>query len=239
MPGIDANTSLGGIVTENSARAAVLERYGLDYCCGGSRSLADACAGAGLAVEEVLVALLEAGEARGSCDAEVAGATPAALTHHILERHHAFLYDQLPRLDELAAKVAEVHGENHPELRQVRAVSGRLAHELMVHMAKEEQILFPAIRGLEDPDEMPVHGCGTLASPIRVMLMEHDDAGAALSELHRLTDGYRVPPDACPSYTMMLQGLAALETDVHLHIHEENNILFPAALAQDSEFTQG
>lgn len=84
-----------------------------------------------------------------------------------------------------------------------------------------------------------MHGCGTLASPIRVMLMEHDDAGAALGELHRLTDGYRVPADACPSYTMMLQGLAALEADVHLHIHEENNVLFPAALAQDSEFTQG
>jgi regulator of cell morphogenesis and NO signaling len=130
----------------------------------------------------------------------------------------------------MVAKVVEAHGENHPELATVKEVFGSLKAELEPHMFKEEQVLFPAIRQLEQSADDPSFPFGTVANPIRMMEQEHDDAGYALSRLHTLTRDYKVPEGACNTYRAMLAGLRHLERDMHRHVHKENSILFPRAI---------
>ncbi len=225
---IDATRSLGELVNEAPDRARVLERLGLDYCCGGARSLADACAAAGLHLDEVLPAL----EVDGA-DAvdDWTALDPAALVDHLEAVHHRYLWDELPRLCALADKVADVHGARHPELNTVRGLVADLRADLEPHLVKEERVLFPMVRGLASADGPVEQHCGSVRNPISVMLAEHDRAGALLAALRTATGGHRVPPDGCASYEALYQGLAALEADTHLHIHKENNLLFPAVEA--------
>jgi regulator of cell morphogenesis and NO signaling len=140
----------------------------------------------------------------------------------------------LPRLAEIVAKVAAVHGEAHPALLQVQQTFEELRAELEPHMFKEERILFPAIRQLETAAAPPVFPFGTVANPIRVMESEHDHAGGALDRMRVLTDEYLTPSDACNTYRAMLDGLRELEQDMHTHVHKENNILFPRAAEVES-----
>jgi regulator of cell morphogenesis and NO signaling len=155
------------------------------------------------------------------------------LIDHIVTIHHAYLHRELPRLAELAGRVIDAHGNRHPELREVDDVFESLGDELRFHMLKEEKILFPMIARLEVAMKVPELYCGSVGNPIAVMQHEHDDAGAALARLRVLTDGYTAPPDACPTYRALLDGLSGLEAELHVHIHEENNILFPRARAAD------
>ena len=235
MTDIDPTTPLGVIVTEHPALAGDLERLGLDYCCGGRRSLGDACAEQGLDVNSV-VDDLSAG-ARHAPPEDWASMGPAQLVDHIEATHHAHLHAELPRIEALAAKVDSVHGDRHPELAFIRATFDELALELEPHLAREEQILFPMIRELAGaPDDLPAPSfhCGSLSNPIRVMLVDHDRAGELLDQLRGLTSGYVTPDDACASYTALYEALAALEADTHLHVHKENNVLFPAVLELDT-----
>ena len=149
-----------------------------------------------------------------------------SLCEHIVSVHHAYLRSELPRLFGLIDKVARAHGAEQPELARLQAVFADLAVELEGHMQKEEIILFPAIRDAEATGaQLP------LAAPISVMEHEHDDAARALEQLRELSDGYQAPAGACNTYRAMLDGLAALKSDLHRHIHEENNVLFPRSLA--------
>ena len=228
---IDPATPLGVIVTDHPALASRLERLGLDYCCGGRRRLGDACAERGLDVAAV-VDDLSAGAALAPPEAW-ASMGPAELVDHIEATHHVFLHAELPRIEALVEKVESVHGERHPELAFVRATFDELALELEPHLAREEQILFPMVRELAaaaDDGPSPVFGCGSLANPIRVMLVDHDRAGELLAQLRGLTLGYVAPQDGCASYRVLYAALAALEADTHLHVHKENNVLFPAVL---------
>ena len=221
---VTATRSLGELVAEAPARAVVLDRLGLDYCCHGQRSLADACADAGLAVDVVTAELDTAGPQPADHPTE-----PTALADHIEATHHAYLHAELPALDALATKVAGVHGERHPELTEVHRLVVALRADLEPHLLKEERVLFPAIRALVDgAREFPF---GTVQNPIRMMSMEHDRAGELLASLRDVTGGYRVPDDGCASYRSLYERLAALEADTHRHIHLENNVLFPAAVA--------
>jgi regulator of cell morphogenesis and NO signaling len=151
------------------------------------------------------------------------------LADHIEQTHHAYLREELPRLTGLVGKIREVHGERHPKLVEVQRVFLGLRDELMMHMMKEEQVLFPMIRQMEASDNEPSFDCGSVDNPIRVMEHEHDNAGNALARLNELTGGYLPPADACNTYRATLSGLQELELDLHLHIHKENNILFPRA----------
>jgi regulator of cell morphogenesis and NO signaling len=224
---IDIATTLGDLVTEHPGLAGELDRRGLDYCCGGHRSLDEAARTAGLDPAALAGELAAATAAGGDGEPDWARLGAAELVGHIVATHHRYLWDELPRLSELAGKIAQVHGAHHPELGEVRALVDELRTDLEQHMAKEEQVLFPRIRELATTGTMTAFHCGSLASPISVMLVEHDRAGALLARLRAVTGGYRAPSDGCASYRACYDGLAALEADTHLHVHKENNVLFP------------
>ena len=216
---------LGDLVTANSAAARVLERHGLDYCCHGGRTLGDACASAGI---DPAVVTAELSALDDSEDTTWTSLDPPALAEHIVATHHRYLWEELPLLDALAAKVATVHGQRHPELAEVRRLVTELRADLEPHLLKEERVLFPAIAALAaGQTEFPF---GSVAQPIHMMVIEHDRAGELLARLRAATDGYQVPADGCASYRSLYERLAALELDTHVHIHKENHVLFPAAL---------
>jgi regulator of cell morphogenesis and NO signaling len=227
---------VGQLVAEDSRRARLFERLGIDYCCGGRAPLDRACREKGLDVAAVL-RQLAAGETGPRDDVhgpfDAATATMGELIDHIVTIHHAYLYRELPRLAALAGQVVGPHGSRHPELRELRDIFNSLKGDLKAHLLKEEEILFPIIARLEAAIERPEFHRGSVMNPILVMEHEHDGAGAALARLRALTDGYTPPADACPTYRGLLDGLAGLEADLHVHIHEENNILFPRARAAE------
>lgn len=162
-----------------------------------------------------------------------------ALIDHIEQVHHTYLRAELPRLRFLTSKVRTAHGGRHPELVEVERVFSALEAELASHMQKEEQVLFPMIRQLETSAVLPQFHCGSIGNPVFAMEREHDDAARGLATLRSLTDGYAPPEDACNSYRAMLDGLRELESDLHQHIHKENNVLFPRALGREGELPPG
>jgi regulator of cell morphogenesis and NO signaling len=228
---IDPSVPLGTIVTEHPILARHLERLGLDYCCGGRRTLGDACAERGL--DAVAVGRDLGAEAEGAAPADWASMAPTELVDHIEATHHAYLHYELPRVEALLEKVERAHGERHPELAFVRATFDELAAELDPHLAREEQVLFPLIRRIDaDPDV--ASSLPPLAAPIRVMLVDHDRAGELLDQLRGLTSGYVTPADGCASFRALYAALAEIEADTHLHVHKENNVLFPAVLGEQA-----
>jgi regulator of cell morphogenesis and NO signaling len=159
--------------------------------------------------------------------------TLTQLADHIEATHHSYLRSALPRISQLAAKVAQAHGSRHPEVIEVQAVFDALREELEAHLQKEEAILFPMCRELDTASTLPQFHCGTVRNPVHVMESEHDNAGRALSELRRLTGDYTLPEDGCNTYRALLDALTEMEGDLHQHIHKENNILFPRAVAME------
>lgn len=226
-------TKLADLVTARPSSAAVLGYFGIDYCCGGQRTLEEATQADGLNADAILAALsaLEAVPEAPADQEDWATMAPAELVDHLESVHHAYLHAELPRLDALAEKVATVHGERHPELVAVRADVRALVEDLDPHLAKEERVLFPLIRELAaavDAGETPP---APLTAPIQVMRTEHDHTGELLSKLRADALDFALPGDACGSYQALYQGLAQLEADTHLHVHKENNVLFPAVEA--------
>lgn len=227
-------STLGAIVAAHPLLSRVFERLGLDYCCGGKRTLAQACAAKGIDAATVAVMLEAAAALPAAIPAvDAAGMSLVALADHIEATHHAYLRDELPALVEKADRVAQKHGERDPRLAEVAATMRALAYEMFSHMLKEEQILFPLVRALERDGEVGGH-CGTIANPIRQMESEHDGAGAAVARMRYLTDAFTADADACNTHRVLLAGLARLELDLHEHVHKENNILFPRALVLEA-----
>jgi regulator of cell morphogenesis and NO signaling len=212
----------------------VLDSLGIDYCCGGSRSLSEACAAAGVPLVTAIGLLDQADtEPTTAEETDWSAAYLAALVDHIVEKHHTFLRKELPRLDSLIQRVTAAHGQRHPELLELSHVFAAMASELVSHMLKEEHVLFPAIKRLEarslhDPAAPSGPFLG-LEQPIKVMEDEHRSAGDALRRIRWLTGDFQPPADACNTYLALMAGLQALEADLHQHIHKENNILFPRA----------
>ena len=230
---ITEDTTLGAIVNVDPSLARQLERRGLDYCCGGTRTIAAACAEHGIDAATVVAELDAARTARPAPDWASMGLVE--LVDHIEATHHRYLWDELPRLNTLMDKVVAVHGARHPELTGVAACLDAIRGDLEPHLATEERVLFPMIRTLATVDEAPVFHCGTLQNPISVMLREHDAVGSLLADLRRVTDGYSSPSDGCVSYRLLYEGLAELEADTHLHVHKENNVLFPMVLRRQAD----
>jgi regulator of cell morphogenesis and NO signaling len=220
------------LVVERPSRARVFEKLGIDYCCGGKKPLASAIAERGLDAE-VVVAELEKEQASADGvpgERNWATASLTDLCDHIERTHHAYLKEELPRLEFLTSKVATRHGTNRPALLEVYDVFAHLKAEMDSHMMKEEQILFPLCRRLDVAEALPASHCGSVANPIAVMVQEHDGAGAALARIRELTENYTLPGDACNTYRALFDSLQQLERDLHLHVHKENNILFPKAV---------
>ena len=231
---ITIDSTLASIVNEHPDLARELERRSLDYCCGGKRTLSDACEEVGI---DPVSTAEELTSATDRPRADWADLEPTALVDHLEATHHAYLHDELPRLSLLADKVHRVHGARHPELGDLLAVYAALRADLEPHLVKEERVLFPMIRELDAAGggPTPVFHCGSLANPISVMLVEHDRAGELLAELRRLSGDYTAPPDACASYRALYEGLRDLEADTHLHVHKENNLLFPAVVELEAD----
>jgi len=228
MPTLDTNATLADLVTARPGLAPQFDRLGLDYCCRGQRRLVDAVDAAGLDLDQVLDSLDSVSAEPNDEDWSAMG--PAELVDHLEATHHAYLHDALGRLGALVDKVTAVHGERHPELVEVQSLFGELRADLEPHLLREERVLFPMVRELGAATTAPSFQCGSLANPIRVMLAEHDTAGDLLARLRSATGDYAVPDDGCASYQALYAGLAELEADTHLHVHKENNLLFPAVL---------
>jgi regulator of cell morphogenesis and NO signaling len=236
---IHTRKTIKEIVVEMPASVGVFERMGIDYCCGGDKRLGDACQAAGRPVEEVLRSL----EAAETATQAEPGATDwsreslASLMNHIVEKHHTFCRQELSRVEPLLAKVSEVHGAKHPELHRLKSLFSGMSKELLMHLVKEEQALFPYIARMEDAvtrkTPFPRPPFGTVQNPVRMMVLEHDNAGAVLHEMRKLSGDYQVPADGCGSYRALYDELKTFESDMHQHVHLENNILFPRAVAME------
>ncbi len=232
---VETSKTVRELVLANPAAARTLEQFGIDYCCGGNKSLAEACANVSVPVERVVGALQKPQSIPDTRDWQIAPL--ADLTRYIVEKHHAFTREELKRIKSLLAKVVSVHGTNHPELTRVQSVFRELDQELTMHMMKEEEILFPYIEEMEAAvnakRSLPSCMFGTVQNPVRMMMMEHDSAGDALREMRESTNSYVVPADGCVSYQELYRALPAFEADLHEHIHLENNILFPRSIQME------
>jgi regulator of cell morphogenesis and NO signaling len=219
----------------------IFERFGIDYCCGGGRTLLDACMTADLQFDDV-VHSLEQESARTTNQSHNWQEEPlTALAAYIIDQHHFFTKEELQRLEKLIEKVSAKHGDKHPELFEVQKLFEQLKRDLTPHMLKEEQVLFPYIARMEEAigerRAVPPPFFGTVRNPVRMMTMEHDTAGETLKQLRTVTTDFTPPPDACVSYQTLYQALAAFEADLHEHIHLENNILFPRAVKMEETFS--
>lgn len=222
---LSLNTSVAQLVTDRPARARIFERLGIDYCCGGDHSLAEACREKDLDPTTVAEMLDAATDASAPSDTkDWTEASLGALIDHIESTHHEYLRRELPRLKRLLTRVTQAHGERHSWLRPTLETFLALKDDLEAHMVSEEERVFPSIRALEE------NGTSSLDRPgVEQMIEEHDEAGAALEQLRELTSDYTPPDDACPKFRAAMDGLEDLETNMHQHVHKENNILFPHA----------
>ena len=234
MSQVSVESPVGDLVRQRPAFSRVLEQNRIDYCCGGKATLADACARRGIDPKPLLALFEEAGRSP-QAGSPIDQMGLAELVDHIVSTHHAFLREELPRIDALTLKVASVHGQAHPWLHEVRACFLECREELEAHMIKEEHVLFPMIREL---DAYTACACGaprSIAGPIEMMEAEHASAGDAMERMHALTNGYTPPEGACNTFRAMLDALASFERDMHEHVHKENNVLFPRALQRECE----
>ncbi len=234
---IDLETSVGDLAGSLPALIPVLESLGIDYCCGGQRSLVEACRSANRDPQTVLAALVRAEQPSSASSVAATDwrqASLNALIDHIVARHHEYLRQSLPRIGDLMQTVLKAHGANHPDLAGVSEQFQALRAELENHLLKEEGILFPMIQSMEVTRSLDDVHCGSVANPITVMEHEHDNAGNALRNLRAWTNEYQPPADACPTYRALLTDLANLEQDLHEHIHMENNLLHPRAVALEA-----
>jgi|TARA_B100000959_G_scaffold89369_1_gene94916 regulator of cell morphogenesis and NO signaling len=225
MPKLSIESTVAEIVLESPGLSEPLEELGIDYCCEGRKTLGVACAEKGLNPKRIISKLeSETGSTESAVDCSAM--TLSELVEHIEQVHHPFLRSELPRLEGLVQKVSEVHGESHPQFRELVLVFETLKAELLQHMQKEEQVLFPFVRELDNARTLPSFHCGSVANPIGVMEYEHDNAGRALAHMAELTGNYQPADDLCATHYALMVGLRHFQADLHLHIHKENNILF-------------
>jgi regulator of cell morphogenesis and NO signaling len=231
-------STLRSIALDQPATIRVFERFHLDYCCGGDRPLALACAQKGIDPGEVLAALSDATRAPEPAK-DFKEATVSELISHIVRTHHAYVRRELPRLLPLAGRVAAKHGPGHPEVIEIEAGLRQLANDLIFHLDKEEKILFPYIEALDQSRTQgasaPKACFATVESPIQSMLQEHEAAGALLDKMRTASRNFAPPEGACPTYVGLYDGLDAFEKDLHRHVHLENNLLFPRAITLEQE----
>ena len=231
------------IAINNPATVRIFESLGIDYCCGGKRPLQEACDRANVGVERVLKLLAEIKPEPTSPEEKIwAGASFLELTQHIVARHHNYVRQEAPRLEMLLEKVVTKHGDAHRELHSIRELFDAMSQELFAHMLKEEQVLFPYLQQMEaaarNRTPLPLACFESIGIPIARMLADHDDAGELAATIRALSSNYQVPDEACPSYRGLYHGLQEFERDLHLHVHLENNILFPRALEMERTLQQ-
>jgi len=222
---VTPTSTLAELVIDVPARAAVFDHAGIDYCCEGARTLERACAEADVDLTDLTARLAQI---ETTVEPPPSGIT--ALVGHLLDTHHRYLHDALPRLDDLATNVLRVHGDRHPDLVALHQAVFELHADLEPHLMKEELILFPAcleIDAASGPVDLPF---GSVSNPVRVLMREHDTTGALLADVQIHLDDHPLPEDACASYTALYATLRELIDDTHQHVFKENHLLFPAVI---------
>ncbi|HLK33663.1 MAG TPA: iron-sulfur cluster repair di-iron protein [Terriglobales bacterium] len=233
-----AETKVSDIALSGSQNRQVLEQAKVDFCCGGGQSLHQACAHSGVTAGEILSRLRENAACVVPGEENWQAAPLAEITRHIREKHHRYVRQAVPRVYALLEKVIAAHGANHTELAPIAVLFQEVGREMIQHMQKEEQILFPYIDALERaadenaPIEPPFFQ--SVRNPIAAMMKEHDAAGALVKQIRGLSGGYLVPEDVCASYAALYKELKEFEADLHEHVHLENNVLFPRAVELES-----
>jgi regulator of cell morphogenesis and NO signaling len=239
MMSVTAEKTVRELALESASATRIFEKLGIDYCCGGNKSLEEACRVANLSMNEVIDSLEMADQAARAQQPvrDWQKESLAELISHIQNTHHRYTREELARITPLLDKVCSVHGKNHPELLQIRSSFQALSAELSLHLMKEENVLFPYIVRMEEAviQHEPVvpPPFGSLQNPVSMMEHEHDSAGNALRAIREASSGYTTPPDGCVSYHTLYQAMSEFEYDLHQHIHLENNILFPRAIAME------
>jgi len=226
--------TIGNLVAQDYRRATVFKRHGIDFCCGGGKTLESVCASKGLSVDDLKGELAQAENRTHDDSIRPSGWSADFLADYIVNQHHAYVRDSLPLLKEFSRKVSRVHGHANPEVTEIDDRVQQLSAELLSHMQKEEMILFPYVKELVNAEKNGgVQGrpaFGTVQNPIRMMEEEHDHAGSLMREIRALSSDYTPPEHACNTYRVLYAKLEEFEEDLHRHIHLENNVLFPKAL---------
>ena len=230
------HTPINDFIAEDVRRTGIFEELEIDSCCGGYRTLDEACKEKGIDPKPVLNRLMALPPENDPATAvpEILNGMDGSLAEavdHLLLTHHTYLKEALPRLASLMDKVVNAHVERHPELNIVHETFGEVRADLEPHLMKEEQVLFPMIKQLESSDGTAELHCGSVQNPIRVMLAEHEKVLILFEKMRGITQNFKVPEDGCESYRLLMTGLDELEIDTRLHIQKENEILFPQVLA--------
>jgi regulator of cell morphogenesis and NO signaling len=234
--------TIGQIVAEDYRTASVFKSYGIDFCCKGNRTVLEVCGQKDIAVETLQEALEKNTGQERSANPNFNRWALDLLVDYIEKKHHRYVHGKIPELNVYLEKLCKVHGQNHPELFEIKELFTASANELFSHMHKEEKILFPIIRAMAEAElngTTNIHRppFGAVGNPITMMMQEHDNEGERFRKIAALTDGYRPPTDACTTYRVAFALLEEFEEDLHQHIHLENNILFPKAIELEKKLS--
>ena len=236
------NKTVAEIVNDNFRTSDVFKKYKIDFCCGGHKTLSDVCQTKNISLDAVEAELETVANARNTGLPDTHHWTLSLIVDYIVGNHHEYITRSIPLLLQYTNKVARVHGENHPELKQVQTLFHEAVMELDAHMSKEEHILFPFIKSMEkhftSRETLQESGFGRIQNPIGMMEHEHDTVGSIFKNIRQLTSDFTPPEDACNTYRVLFSKLEEFETDLHIHIHLENNVLFPRAIKMEQQMLQ-
>lgn len=231
--------TIGKIVAANYKKIEVFKKHNIDFCCGGDKTLKQVCSETGISLSQLETELMQIDNKKVSPSFDYNNWDIDFLADYIVNTHHRYVKDNIDLINELALKVANVHGNSHPEVEEVARLFSNIVNVFPDHLNKEENSLFPYIKklvqikkGSQNVSELL---SVTVENPIDVMKKEHDEAGNIFKEMRRVSNNFLLPADACNSYTYLYQKLNEFEEDLHQHVHLENNILFPKAIQIEKE----
>jgi len=237
----ESEKTMGELAAADIRKAQVFKKYGLDFCCGGKKTVLEACQEKGLDVTQVEYELQHADKTSTSMPVPFTEWEPDFLADYIVNVHHRYVKKSLPDLTAYMKKVESVHGKSHPELTEIKSILMKISTEMTTHMMKEEEILFPFIRSIasafRESQKIKSPAFGKMSHPVHMMETEHESVGFLLEEIRRKTKNYSLPEDACASYSLLYKMLEEFENDLHIHVHLENNILFPKAIELENKIT--
>jgi len=233
------NKTISEIVREDYRTAKIFESYKIDFCCNGNKNFKDVVDAKKLDAEKIIDELVTIKGQNNNDAIDYNSFELDLLTDHIEKKHHRYIEEKTPDLKQYLAKLCNVHGDNHPELFEINKNFNESAGELAMHMKREELILFPYIRKMvsakQKNEKIAPPPFGSVENPIKAMMSEHDIEGERFKKISQITNNYTVPDDGCNTYRVTFSLLKEFEEDLHLHIHLENNILFPKAIEQEKK----
>ncbi|MEE1885767.1 iron-sulfur cluster repair di-iron protein [Pedobacter flavus] len=233
---ITKETIIGQLVANDYRTASVFKQKGIDFCCNGNRTIEDACKKKGIAANSLINELTEISTLKKDGEIDYKTWPLDLLADYIEKKHHRYVESKIVEIIPFLDKVMRVHGGRHPELLEIGKLFKESASELTGHMKKEEQVLFPYVRKMIEFNEVNAP-FGTVQNPIRMMMHEHENEGDRFRKIAELSNNYTPPADACNTYKVTFHLLKEFEEDLHLHIHLENNILFPKSIAMEQKQT--